>query len=298
MNIRWVVTPIQEGQRLDHVLRFEYGFSRRQVIRLKKQGGVFVNGMPAPAAARLHIGDRIQVCVTEHLEPLLPEAIPLDILFEDEDLLILNKPPGLVCHPTKGYPRGTLANALSYHWQQKGEFLPVRLVTRLDKDTSGLVLAAKTAWSHYRLSETSICKQYFGITRGIPNPPAGEIDQPIGRLQGNPHKRGVSLQGKSALTRYETAKTGDNLALVKLTPITGRTHQLRIHMAWIGCPLLDDFMYGHEENILGRVALHAFSLKLAHPRNKADLEFIAPLPADMDAVARHNNISFEQINVR
>ncbi|MDD4658576.1 MAG: RluA family pseudouridine synthase [Eubacteriales bacterium] len=284
MNFSWLVTTTQEGKRLEQVLRTECGFSRRQLIRLKYQGEALINGKPALTVARLQTGDQVQVTVSEHLEPLPPQDIPLDILFEDEDLLILNKPPGLVSHPTKGYPQGTLANALSFHWQQKGEERPARLVTRLDKDTSGLVLAAKTAWSHYRLSEIGISKQYYGITRGIPNPLAGEIDQPIGRLFDNPSKRGVNPPGKSALTRYQTEKAGNNLALVKLAPITGRTHQLRIHMAWLGCPLLDDYLYGREEGILGRTALHAFSLKFRHPANNEYLEFTAPLPTDMRAV--------------
>lgn len=287
MNFCWVVTTAQAGKRLEQVLRTEYGFSRRQLTRLKYYGEAQINGKPAPAVAKLQTGDRIQVTVPEILEPLPPEAIPLDILFEDEDLLILNKPAGLVSHPTKGYPQGTLANALSYYWQQRGESFPARLVTRLDKDTSGLVLAAKNAWSHFRLSQTSICKQYYGITRGVPDPPAGEIDQPIGPLPGSP-KRGVTPQGKPALTRYETVKTGDNLALVKLAPITGRTHQLRIHMAWLGCPLLDDYLYGKEEGILGRTALHAFSLKFRHPATKQDLEFTAPLPEDINTVLAKN----------
>lgn len=288
LNFSWLVTTTQEGKRLEQVLRTEYGFSHRQIIRLKYHGETLINGKPALAITRLQAGDRVLVTVPELLVPLPPQAIPLDILFEDEDLLILNKPPGLVSHPTKGYPQGTLANALSFHWQQRGEERPARLVTRLDKDTSGLVLAAKTAWSHYRLSEIGISKQYYGITRGIPNPLAGEIDQPIGRLLVNPNKRGVNPQGKSALTRYQTEKTGDNLALVKLAPITGRTHQLRIHMAWLGCSLLDDYLYGREEGILGRTALHAFSLKFRHPAKMQDLEFTAPLPEDMNAVVAKN----------
>jgi len=288
LNFSWLVTTTQEGKRLEQVLRTEYGFSHRQLIRLKYQGEALINGKPALTVAKLQTGDQVQVTVPEHLEPLPPQDIPLDILYEDEDLLILNKPPGLVSHPTKGYPQGTLANALSFHWQQRGEERPARLVTRLDKDTSGLVLVAKTAWSHYRLSEIGISKQYYGITRGIPNPLAGEIDQPIGRLLDSPSKRGVSPQGKSAFTRYQTEKTVDNLALVKLAPITGRTHQLRIHMAWIGCSLLDDYLYGREEGILGRTALHAFSLKFRHPAKMQDLEFTAPLPEDMNAVVAKN----------
>lgn len=284
LNFCWLVTRAQEGKRLEQVLRNEHGFSRRQVIRLKNYGQTLINGIPARAVARLQAGDQVHVSVPEHLDPLPPQNIPLHILFEDQYLILINKPPGMVCHPTKGYSQGTLANALSHYWQQRGESHPARLVTRLDKDTSGLVLAAKNAWGHYRLSAGNLHKQYYGITKGIPNPSAGEIDQPIGRLPGTPSKRGVSPQGKAAFTHYEMEKVMDNLALVRLTPITGRTHQLRIHMAWLGCPLVDDYLYGREEGILGRTALHAYALRFCHPATGKPLEFIAPLPEDMNVV--------------
>lgn len=284
MKFHWLVTLQQDGQKLESVLRNEYGFSRRQVVRLKQQGEALINGIPALVLSRLQIGDEVSVMVPEHLEPLPPQDIPLDIVYEDQCLILINKPPGMVCHPTKGYSQGTLANALSHYWQQRGESHPARLVTRLDKDTSGLVLAAKNAWSHYRLSAGNFHKQYYGITKGIPNPSAGEIDQPIGRLPGTPSKRGVSPQGKAAFTHYEMEKVMDNLALVRLTPITGRTHQLRIHMAWLGYPLVDDYLYGSEEGILGRTALHAYALRFCHPATGKPLEFIAPLPEDMNVV--------------
>lgn len=278
------MTAAQEGKRLEQVLRNEFGFSRRQVTRLKYYGKALINGKLALAIAPLGTGDQVHVYVPEVIQPLPPQDIPLQILFEDPYFIIINKPPGLVSHPTKGYPHGTLANALSHYWQQRGQSHPARLVTRLDKDTSGLVLAAKNAWSHYRLSAGSINKQYYGITRGIPNPAAGEIDQPVGRLPGTPSMRGVCSSGKAALTGYETEKVMGDLALVRLTPITGRTHQLRIHMAWLGCPLVDDYLYGREEGLLGRTALHAHSLRFRHPATGKPMEFVAPLPEDMKSV--------------
>lgn len=237
----WTVTQDQRNSKLGQVLRAQLGISRRQLIRLKQQpGAALINGAPAFLDARLQPGDEVKIALAEHLEPVPPQAIPLDIIYEDADLLVLNKPTGLVSHPTKGYAQGTLANALSFHWQQRGEKLPARLVTRLDKETSGLVLVAKTAWCHHRLSQIEIHKEYVALTRGIPNPPRGEIALPLGRNPDNPKKRGVDPQGKPALTRYWTLKTGESLAMVRLEPVTGRTHQLRIHMAYIGCPLVDD----------------------------------------------------------
>lgn len=282
MLLSWRVTDRQKGTRLDQVLRREFGLSRRQITRLKRDPGtVLINGKAVPVVARLSAGEDVLVSLEEHLAPLPGEAIPLDILFEDEDILVLNKPAGLVCHPTKGYAGGTLANALSYYWGQKGECRPARLVTRLDKDTSGLVLVAKSAWSHHRLSRTDMKKEYSALVRGIPDPPRGQISLPIGRDPANPQRRGPNPQGKPALTNYIVEARGENIALVRLFPETGRTHQLRIHMAGIDCPLVDDFMYGSTEGIVGRTALHAGLLSFSHPRSGRALQFTAPLPEDI-----------------
>jgi 23S rRNA pseudouridine1911/1915/1917 synthase len=282
----WIAAGEQRGSKLRDVLRFQYGLSRRQLIRLKKQpGSVLVNGQPAYLDTCLNPGDSVRIVLEEHLEPIPPQPIPLDILYEDADILVLNKPAGLVSHPTKGYAEGTLANALSYHWQSRGEEHPARIVTRLDRETSGLVLVAKTAWSHHRLSRGEIHREYLAITKGIPVPPEGEIDLPIGRDRDNPQKRGVDPRGKPALTRYRTVKAGDDLALVSLELVTGRTHQIRIHMAHIGCPLVDDFIYGIREGLLGRTALHAHKLRFIHPQTQAVREYIAPLPQDFLKIA-------------
>lgn len=275
-RLAWTVTEKQEGSRLEVVLRQEYGLSRRQIIRLKNRpGSVLVNGLHARMGAILARGDAVQIAMEEHLEPVLPQAIPLSIVYEDHDLIIIDKPAGLVSHPTKGYASGTLANALVHHCRQ-----PARLVTRLDRETSGLVLGAKSAWSHHRLSKDEIHKEYLAITRGVPDPPAGIIDLPIGRSPDNPQRRGINPLGQPALTRYRTERRGKELAIVHLEPVTGRTHQLRIHMAHIGCPLLDDFMYGIEEGIMGRTALHALKLCFTHPHSGQPMEFSAPLPED------------------
>lgn len=284
----WIANSEHRGRKLGKVLSSQYGLSRRQLTRLKQTpGAVIVNGRPVYLGTSLNPGDRIKVTMQEHLEPVPAEPIPLAIIYEDDDLLVLNKPAGLVSHPTKGWAGGTLANALSYYWQEKGESRPARLVTRLDRETSGLVLVAKTAWCQHRLSQTEIHKGYLGLTRGIPNPRQGEINLPIGRSPDIPSKRGVDPQGRAAMTRYETVRTEGNIALVKLEPSTGRTHQLRIHMAHIGCPLVDDFMYGIEEGIVGRTALHAHKLAFAHPQRGEFVHFTAPIPEDLMLVIGH-----------
>lgn len=284
-RISWITSPSQANLTLEKILREQYGLSRRQVIRLKRQpGSVLVNGAFAPVVQKLEPGDLVEVAMEEHLAALPPEDIPLEIVFEDQDIIVINKPAGLVSHPTKGYTGGTLANALAGYWQQKGERFPARLITRLDKETSGLVLAAKNAYTHHRLSEAKIRKTYLALTQGIPSPIEGAIDLPLGRSMDNPSKRGVDPQGKAALTRYWTENAGNGLALVRLEPVTGRTHQLRIHMASIGCPLIDDYMYGEAVGTMGRTALHAHKLEFIHPNSQEHMVFMAPLPPDMTTV--------------
>lgn len=275
MRLEWIAN--QTGKTIRQTLQQHFGCSRRQLIRLKNQpGSVRVNGRPMLLNAVPGPGDRVTVELAEHLGHVPPQSIPLTVIYEDEHIIVVNKPAGMVVHPTKGYSYGTLANALASHLGR-----PARLVTRLDRETSGLVLAAKQAWSHHRLNNARINREYLAITQGIPDPLEGEIDAPLGRDQAIPGRRGVDCEGKPAFTRYRTESTAQGFALVRLWPQTGRTHQLRIHMSHIGCPLVDDFMYGTVEGFVGRTALHSARLEFPHPLTGEDRELSAPAPADM-----------------
>jgi RluA family pseudouridine synthase len=277
MELNWIEG---RGGSLEKILELK-SFSRRQRVRLKKQGGsVLVNGMPVPLVFILKPGDRVQVTLAEHLEAPEAQDIPLDVIYEDQWLLVVNKPLGLVAHPTKGYKDMTLANALAWHFQQQGEGRPARLVTRLDRETSGLVLAAKDARTHHLLTETALHKEYLAWVWGTP-PAQGEILAPLGRDPQNPSRRGVDPLGKVARTRYRVQESRGGFSLVRLWPITGRTHQLRIHMAHLGHPILGDFMYGTREGPISRVALHAARLKIVHPLLAEELEIEIPLPEDL-----------------
>ncbi len=262
---------------IGEILRDRWGCSRRQLNSLKKTpGSVTVNGVNAYLGYVPAAGDLVCVTLPERLSPVPAENIPLDIVCEDSHLVVIDKPSGLVCHPTRGYKSGTLANALAAHCR-----LPARLVTRLDRETSGLVLAAKNAWIHHRLAGMALHKEYVAIVTGVLQPASGIISLPLGRDRGRPTRRAVDPRGKQALTRYQTEAAQAGLSLVRLWPITGRTHQIRLHLAHLGCPVADDYFYGNLTGIVGRTALHASRLGFTHPATGKQLELFAPLPPDM-----------------
>jgi 23S rRNA pseudouridine1911/1915/1917 synthase len=300
------------GQRLDAFLAHELPkYSRVQLRKVIGAGGVKVNDQGTKVAHRLAAGDRIVIIVPPmNAAGPNPEEIPLDILYEDEHIIAVNKPPGMVVHPARGHWSGTLASALSFHFRQLSSAGgPTRpgIVHRLDRDTSGVMVVAKTDTMHFALAaqfeNRTTEKEYFAITAGVPDRDRDRIEQPIGV---HPHQRekmairaGHSTS-REAATFYEVLERFAGFAAVKVLPKTGRTHQIRVHLAHIGCPVLCDKLYGgrteikrselirgnHDDNtvVLARQALHAQRIKLAHPATGEPIEFTAPLPADLASV--------------
>jgi 23S rRNA pseudouridine1911/1915/1917 synthase len=236
----------------------------------------------------------------EQSDDILPEPMPLDIVYEDQELLIVNKPPGIVVHPTHGHYTGTLANGVVHHWRERGEIVRFRPIHRLDEETSGLVAIAKNPYVHQQLSEQmqsgEVDKRYRAYVYGRPAAASGTVDAPIDRNPEAPHIRIVTPEGYPSVTHYETeAVYGDGeAAKVKLKLETGRTHQIRVHMKYIGCPLIGDKLYGYaaEEEAAGggsreleaavcRQALHAATLGFTHPITRKYIEFEADLPQDL-----------------
>jgi 23S rRNA pseudouridine1911/1915/1917 synthase len=301
------VTSPEAGVRLDQFLAQHSGWSRARLQKLLKSGRVVVNARPRPASYRVRSGDDIVVSVPSP-EPshLAPEALPLEILFEDQDLLVVNKPPGLVVHPGAGHSRGTLLNALVHHCPELkdiGEVSRPGLVHRLDKDTSGLLVVAKTALAHAALvaqfQEHAITKQYLALVWGRLPEVEGRIEKEVGRHPTARQKMSVhARRGKPAVTLWRVSKEYPGpLTLVQLSPQTGRTHQLRVHLASEGHPVLGDATYGGGVSRLaghpGLVALkplvhrqflHAWRLGIIHPRTKEPLTWKACLPEDFQAV--------------
>lgn len=320
--VELIVDPAGAGQRLDAFLADRFArHSRVQLRRAISAGGVTVNGKHLKAAYRLRPGERVTIVVPElPRQSPRPEPIPLDILYEDDWLLAVNKPPGMVVHPARGHWRGTLASALAHHCDQLSSVGgPTRpgIVHRLDRDTSGVIVVAKNDQAHLALTaqfeRRTVQKEYLAITLGTPDRDRDIVVQPIGAHPYQREKMAIRAHhptAREAETFYEVERRFRGLALIRARPKTGRTHQIRLHLAHIGCPVLCDRLYGGRAQItlgeiatgreddcilLTRQALHAHRIRLLHPRTRQEIEFAAPLSADMDrvltALERHRGLA-------
>jgi len=267
--------------------------SRSQIRNLIAQDKIKVNGSPVKPSYILKNGDVIDLSLPENRElKIRAEDIPLDIIFEDEHLIVVNKPADMIVHPAGKINSGTLVNALLYHCQDSlsgiGGMIRPGIVHRLDKDTSGLMVVAKDDLAHLSLSkqikEHQVTKKYIALVHGNLKDDSGIIDAPIGRSLKNRKKMAVT-EGKSreAITHFKVLKRFSGYTLVEATLRTGRTHQIRVHLAFIGHPIVGDQLYGHKRQGLSihRQALHSYVLGFVHPLSKKYMEFSAPLPQDM-----------------
>ncbi len=296
--------PGDHLQRLDVFLVSRIpGYSRTNLARQIKEGHVAVNGRAGRKVRpglRLETGDRVQVRLEQRTEPYAkPERIDLRVLYEDEWLLLVDKPPGLSVHPGAGEPGGTLANALAYRFGELSRVQgPLRpgIVHRLDKDTSGVILVAKDDVTHHGLSdqfrERTVKKEYMAVVRGRVELDADLISGPIGPHRTNPMRMAVRLDvGRPSETYYQVVERLRDATLVRCMPRTGRTHQIRVHMASIRHPILSDRVYGGVVRPLlefcPRQALHAHRLSFRHPRTGEPMSFEAPLPDDIAALVAH-----------
>lgn len=272
------------------------GFSSALLARLKENPScLLLNGSPAKLSAPLSQGDRLRVCVLEEKVPsdqITALPLPLDIIFEDEDLLVINKAAGMSIHPSLHHKEDSLANAVSYYYKDATSPFLFRCINRLDKETSGLTLIAKNPLSAAILSEMvqkrQIQRSYLALAEGelpidsSPEPYPHTIDAPIGRCEDSIITRRVDPdKGQKAITHYRVLSIKKGLSLLSLKLETGRTHQIRIHMQFIGHPLPGDYLYNPVYDRISRVALHSASLTFLHPITKEALTFSAPLPDDM-----------------
>ncbi|MBI4838202.1 MAG: RluA family pseudouridine synthase [Nitrospirae bacterium] len=286
-------------ERLDIYLSLKTGLSRGRIQKLIKQGLVQVNSKTQKASYKMRQGDMIEVAVPDEPEnTLVPEDIPLDIIYEDEHLIAVNKPPGMVVYPAAGHRSGTLMNALMFRCKKlasTGAPLRPGVVHRLDKDTSGVMVLAKNDSAYLNLCgqfrERTVEKQYIALLYGNLKNDAGEINAPIGRAASDRKKMAIKTKkGKEAITRYDVIKRFKSAMLAKVSILTGRTHQIRVHLASAGHPVLGDKTYGkkvevraeaNKKILFSRQMLHAQSLKIKHPVSHEPLELTAPLPDDM-----------------
>ena len=283
-----IVTPEEEGRTVRSLLKGCWHFSSHAISRLTRvENGIRVNGVHARTTAVLRAGDKVEVESGDHRPPKaapVPGDWPLPVVWEDEDLLVVNKPAGMTAHASSFLPdTPTVAGALAF---SRGTDFIFHPVSRLDKGTTGLMVIAKSGYVHDLLRRClhtdAFRREYRGVCLGVPDPTQGTVDLPIGRAEGSAIARQIRPDGDNAVTHYETLETRNGLSLLRLLPETGRTHQLRLHMAALGCPLAGDWLYGTEDPaLLPRPALHSCALELVHPVTGEVLRLTAPLPEDM-----------------
>ena len=285
------ITANQQNMTIQQFLKMQ-GYSRQNIVALKKlPESILVNGRWEYVSYRLQEGEELTIIMAEDSssEKIVPVNLPLTIVYEDEDILVLNKPANMPIHPSLNNYENTLANAVAYYFEQQNKPFIFCCINRLDRDTTGLTILAKNMLSAGILSEMiskrEIKREYLGIADGIGiTPKSGIIDAPIARMDGSTIERCVDFEkGERAVTHYEVLRESveNNLSLVNLWLETGRTHQIRVHMKYLGYPLIGDFLYHPENTKISRQALHAYRLTFLHPITKEPLCFTAQLPEDM-----------------
>lgn len=283
------------GERLDKFVAEKCPeLSRTQAQRLINEGNITVNNLTAKSGLKLTAGDHVRVTIPPPLpSPLEPQALPLKIIYEDTDLLVIDKPPGLTVHPAPGHPTGTLINAILAHYPRLAEIsdsLRPGIVHRLDKDTSGLMLVAKNQSAQLNLMEQfrlrTVKKTYLTLVRGRLKPESGIIEAAIGRSSSDRKRMAVVREGREARTRYQVVKYLDGYTLLEVMLETGRTHQIRVHLAAIGYPVVGDAVYGVKSPHLSRQFLHAHKLAFNLPSTGQWVEFQSPLPEDLARALR------------
>lgn len=286
------ITPARAGKDINTLLRRELHLSAADVRRAKAlPQGILLDGTPVFTTARVQLGQTLSVVVgdQEGSDTIQPVPGPLDIRYEDEDLLIVDKAGGVPVHPSQGHHGDTLANFILHHYQTQGLTAGFHPVNRLDRGTSGLMAVAKHAYAHQRLQTQlqtgELRRRYLAICQGTPPQEEGWVDQPIRRLPGSVLMRQVHPQGAPARTHYRLLRRGGGRSLVELVLDTGRTHQIRVHMAFLGCPLAGDFLYGEElPELPERFALHSAALRLLQPVNGEEITLTSPLPPALEAL--------------
>lgn len=283
-SFKYTVTSQDMGKQIKNIIRRNLSISASALTELKKDpNGILLNGESVYATKTVKENDVIEINLQDFAsQNILPKYIPLDILYEDEDILCVNKPFNMPVHPSCNHHEDTLANAVMYYY--KNMPFTFRAITRLDKDTTGVVLIAKNKISAGILSKAindgKIKKEYVALCHNKLPKDKGEINSPIGRKAGSAILREVSFLGKSARTLYEIIDTKGEISLVRLIPLTGRTHQLRVHLSYMGCPIFGDDLYGSPTQN-ERCRLHCQKLSFVHPATMEEIEIVASIPDDM-----------------
>lgn len=303
----YLITEESNNQLISTFLK-QQGYSSQNLVELKKMPeSVLLNNIWTYMNQKVHTGDTLTIHIREDVpsEKIPPVELPLDIIYEDEDLMVVNKPAGMPIHPSMNNYENSLGNALAYYFAKQNIPFVFRCINRLDRDTSGLTIIAKHMVSAGMLSamvaqktnpltsstndslqnKGGITREYLAIVKGKVTPSSGTITAPISRKPGSILERQVDFtQGEHAVTHYNTLDTKNGHSLVSLILETGRTHQIRVHMKYLGYPLIGDYLYHPDMELISRQALHSYRLQFTHPITHEPMEFIAPLPEDMKKI--------------
>ena len=293
--IEYIIDSASDGLRVEQYLR-RRGYSAQNLAEIKRMPqSILVNNIHYYMRQPLTEGDHlmVRICETKSSEKIPPVKLSLNIVYEDEDLIVINKPAGMPIHPSLNHYTNSMANALAWYYHEQGKPFIFRCCNRLDRDTSGLTVVAKHLVSANILSDMvrrhKIHREYLAITRGLVTPKSGTIDAPLGRRPGTITERTVDFEhGETAITHYRVVDEKNGHSLVSLCLETGRTHQIRIHMKYLGFPLIGDYLYNPDMENITRQALHSHRLIFTHPITGEKLKFHAPLPQDMQSVLEIN----------
>lgn len=292
-KIVFTVDEKDEGLKLRYYLQRVQRLSGRLIKGAALSGRIEINNKRVKLNHIVKSGESISInLVKKESQNVEPEKMDIEVVYEDDDLIVVNKRPGIVVHPTRSYPSGTLANGLMYYFKEKGEDCIVRLVSRLDMDTSGLIIVGKNQFAHMALARDmkteEFEKSYIAVIHGKMEKSEGTIDLPIYRQEGEDIRRIIDERGQKSITHYKVIKDLKNDQLLKLTLETGRTHQIRVHLSYLGHPIYGDTLYGKEDDsmYINRQALHAYRLKFPHPRGNKILELETDIPEDISKLIK------------
>lgn len=294
MKLEYVVNELTKYENVKQILKEEFLISDRLMVKLKNSKQIYLNNEPTFVNQKLKIGDKIlaDLDFEETSDNIVPTKIDLDILYEDDGILIVNKPPFMPVHPSMDHFEDSLSNVIKYYFNSIGLKRKIRPVNRLDKNTSGIVIFAKNEYIQEclikQMKSDSFKKEYLALVDGIIDKEMQVIDAPIARKEDSIIKRCVSENGDRAITEIELLKTFDNYSLIKCDLKTGRTHQIRVHLSYIGYPILGDDLYGKKSEFISRQALHAYTVSFIHPLTKKTFKIDAEIPNDINNLINLN----------
>ena len=287
MNLSYQIDKDEHYDNVLHVLKEQFLLSDRLITKLKKANKIYLNDLQTYTKKSLTVGDTVSVLIDfeEDNSNIVASNIPLNIIYEDDYLLVLNKPANIAIHPSILHFDNSLSNGVKFYFDKLGLKKKIRIVNRLDRNTSGIVILAKNEYIQEclikQMKTNEFKKEYLAIAKGILESKSGTLNFPIARKEGSIIERTVSSDGDSAITHYDVVKEFNNLSLVHIVLETGRTHQIRVHFSHIGHPILGDTLYGSPSELINRQALHSYKLTFIHPVTKKELILESSLPNDI-----------------